>query len=135
MFGDILTSQRDERTAATKSNAAGTQRDGNIGRTPPATGPLSLFNPSDIAMGGGQQFKGKGDASQSNALSGEVSVTIAAIYPNGAMLVRGEKLRTLNRGYEPVQNSGIIRALDTSSAEERRDGKGCFRAGETRWTP
>ena len=110
--GDVLTIQLVERTAATKSNAAGTQRDGNIGLTPPATGPLSLFNPSDIAMGGGQQFKGKGDASQSNALSGEVSVTIAAVYPNGTMLVRGEKLLTLNRGDERVQISGIVRAMD-----------------------
>ena len=112
--GDILTIQLVERTAATKSNAAGTQRDGNIGLTPPATGPLSLFNPSDIAMGGGQAFKGKGDASQSNALSGEVSVTIAAVYPNGTMLVRGEKLLTLNRGDERVQISGIVRAMDIS---------------------
>ncbi|WP_447758109.1 flagellar basal body L-ring protein FlgH [Sphingopyxis fribergensis] len=112
--GDIVTIQLVERTAATKSNAAGTQRDGNVGLTPPATGPLSLFNPSDIAMGGGQQFKGKGDASQSNALSGEVSVTIAAVYPNGTMLVRGEKLLTLNRGDERVQISGIIRAIDIS---------------------
>jgi flagellar L-ring protein precursor FlgH len=112
--GDIVTIQLVERTAATKSNAAGTQRDGNIGLTPPSTGPLSLFSPSDVAMGGGQQFKGKGDASQSNALSGEVSVTIAAVYPNGTMLVRGEKLLTLNRGDERVQISGIIRAIDIS---------------------
>lgn len=112
--GDIITIQLVERTAATKSNAAGTQRDGNIGLTPPTTGPLSLFNPSDVAMGGGQQFKGKGDASQSNALSGEVSVTIAAVYPNGTMLVKGEKLLTLNRGDERVQISGIVRAIDIS---------------------
>ncbi|HMN52975.1 MAG TPA: flagellar basal body L-ring protein FlgH [Sphingopyxis sp.] len=110
--GDIITIQLVERTAATKSNAAQTQRDGNIGLTPPATGPLSLFNPSDVAMGGGQQFKGKGDASQSNALSGEVSVTIAEVYPNGTMLVKGEKLLTLNRGDERVQISGIVRAID-----------------------
>ncbi|MBR2170928.1 flagellar basal body L-ring protein FlgH [Sphingopyxis sp.] len=112
--GDIVTIQLVERTAATKSNAAGTQRDGDIGLTPPTTGPLSLFNPSDIAMGGSQAFKGKGDASQSNALSGEVSVTIAAVYPNGTMFVRGEKLLTLNRGDERVQISGIIRAIDIS---------------------
>ena len=112
--GDIITIQLVERTAATKSNAAGTQRNGDIGLTPPSTGPLSLFNPSDIAMGGNQQFKGKGDASQSNALSGEVSVTIAAVYPNGTMLVKGEKLLTLNRGDERVQISGIVRAIDIS---------------------
>lgn len=110
--GDIITIQLVERTAATKSNAASTARDGNVGLTPPSTGPLSLFNPSDVAMGGNQAFKGKGDASQSNALSGEVSVTVAAVYPNGTMLVKGEKLLTLNRGDERVQISGIVRAID-----------------------
>ena len=112
--GDIITIQLVERTAATKSNAAGTQRDGDIGLSPPTTGPLSLFDPSDIGMGGGQQFKGKGEASQSNALSGEVSVTVAAVYPNGTMLVKGEKFLTLNRGDERVQISGIVRAIDIS---------------------
>ena len=112
--GDIITIQLVERTAATKSNAANTQRNGDIGLTPPSTGPLSLFNPSDVAMGGNQAFKGKGDASQSNALSGEVSVTVAAVYPNGTMLVKGEKLLTLNRGDERVQISGIVRAIDVS---------------------
>ena len=112
--GDIITIQLVERTAATKSNAAGTQRDGDIGLSPPTTGPLSFFNPSDIGMGGGQQFKGKGEASQSNALSGEVSVTVAAVYPNGTMLVKGEKFLTLNRGDERVQISGIVRAIDIS---------------------
>ena len=77
-------------------------------------GPLSLFEPSDIGASGTQAFKGKGDASQSNALSGEVSVTVAAVYPNGTMLVKGEKLLTLNRGDERVQISGIVRAIDVS---------------------
>ncbi|MGQ2929372.1 MAG: flagellar basal body L-ring protein FlgH [Sphingopyxis sp.] len=112
--GDILTIQLVERTIAAKSNSAGTTRDGSVGLTPPATGPLSLFNPSDVAMGGGSQFKGKGDAAQSNTLSGEVSVTVAAVYPNGTMLVKGEKLLTLNRGDERVQISGIVRAIDIS---------------------
>ncbi|BBB13770.1 flagellar basal body L-ring protein FlgH [Sphingopyxis sp. FD7] len=112
--GDIVTIQLVERTAATKSNAAGTQRDGSIGLSPPTTGPLAFFDPSDIGMGGGQQFKGKGEASQSNALSGEISVTVAAVYPNGTMLVKGEKFLTLNRGDERVQISGIVRAIDIS---------------------
>lgn len=112
MVGDIITIQLVERTVAAKSNSAGTARDGSIGLSPPTTGPLSLFNPSDIGMGGDQTFKGKGEASQSNTLMGEVSVTVAAVYPNGTMLVKGEKLLTLNRGDERVQISGIVRAVD-----------------------
>jgi flagellar L-ring protein FlgH len=110
--GDILTIVLIERMSATKSNSATTGRNGSVGLTPPATGPLNLFNPSDINMGGDQSFKGKGDAAQSNALSGEVSVTVAAVYPNGTMLVRGEKLVTLNRGDEAVQFSGLVRTAD-----------------------
>lgn len=112
--GDILTIQLVERTMASKSNSAATQRGGSIGLTPPSTGPLNLFKPSDIGMGGDQQFQGKGSAAQSNQLNGEISVTVAQLYPNGTMLVRGEKLLTLNRGDEHVQFSGIVRAMDIS---------------------
>jgi|CXWL01.1.fsa_nt_gi flagellar L-ring protein precursor FlgH len=112
--GDIITIVLVERTSATKSNSANTGRDGGIGLTPPATGPLSLFKPSDINAAGSQSFKGKGDAAQSNALSGELSVTVAAVYPNGTMLVSGEKQLTLNRGDERVQLSGLIRVSDIS---------------------
>ncbi|WP_033074429.1 flagellar basal body L-ring protein FlgH [Sphingopyxis sp. MWB1] len=111
-IGDILTIQLVERTMASKSNAAGTQRGGSVGLSPPSTGPLSLFNPSDIGMGGDQQFQGKGQASQSNLLAGEISVTVAGVYPNGTLFVRGEKLITLNRGDERVQISGIVRPMD-----------------------
>jgi flagellar L-ring protein FlgH len=114
-LGDILTIVLSERMSATKSNSATTGRDGSIGISPPATGLLNLFNPSDIKTGGDQSFKGKGAAAQSNALSGEVSVTVAAVYPNGTMLVKGEKLVTLNRGDEAVQFSGLVRIADIST--------------------
>lgn len=112
MVGDILTIVLVERTQAAKSNAAITDRDGEIGLNPPATGPLSLFDPSDVKMGGNSSFNGKGEATQSNRLSGEISVTVAAVYPNGTMLVRGEKLVTLNRGDEYIRISGLVRGSD-----------------------
>ena len=112
--GDIITIALVERTSATKSNSATTGRNGNIGLSPPASGPLSVFTSGDINMGGDQSFKGKGETAQSNALSGELSVTVAAVYPNGNMLVKGEKFLTLNRGDENVQFSGIVRSADIS---------------------
>ena len=113
--GDIITIVLVERTQATKSNSADTNRSGSIGLTPPSTGPLSkLFSASDIAASGEQGFTGKGNATQSNALSGEITVTIAAVYPNGTMLVKGEKALTLNRGDEYIQISGLVRQADIS---------------------
>lgn len=114
MVGDVLTITLVERTQATKSNSANTDRNGNIGLTPPTTGPFSLFQPSDVAMGGGNTFAGKGQAEQSNALSGEITVTIEKIFPNGTMLVRGQKSLTLNRGDEYITLSGIVRGADIS---------------------
>lgn len=113
--GDIITIVLVERTQATKSNSADTSRSGSIGLTPPSTGPLSkLFSASDIGASGDQGFTGQGNATQSNALTGEITVTIAAVYPNGTMLVRGEKALTLNRGDEYIQISGLVRQADIS---------------------
>ncbi len=111
--GDIITILLVERTQATKSTSANTDRSGNIGLTPPTTGLFSkLFSPSDVGASGAQGFKGKGDTAQSNALSGEITVTIAKVLGNGTMLVRGQKQLTLNRGDEYVQVSGLVRQAD-----------------------
>lgn len=114
MVGDLVTIALVERTQAAKSNSAQTDRSGSVSLEPPATGPLSFFDPSDINIRGDLSFNGKGQATQSNTLSGEISVTVAEVYPNGTMLVRGEKLVTLNRGDEYVRISGLIRAQDIS---------------------
>ncbi|WP_442955444.1 flagellar basal body L-ring protein FlgH [Parasphingorhabdus sp.] len=115
MVGDLITIQLVEQTAATKRNSASTSKSGNFGLNPPTSGPLSFFDNSDINMGGNQSFSGSGQAAQTNSLFGEISVTIAEVYPNGTMKVKGEKLLKLNRGEEYIQMTGIIRAADISS--------------------
>ncbi|WP_420824992.1 flagellar basal body L-ring protein FlgH [Sphingomonas corticis] len=110
--GDPLTIVLVERTAASKSASSKLNSDGSFGITPPATGPFNLFNPSDIGASGNRGFNGTGAADQSNSLSGEVSVTVKEVYPNGTMLVQGQKRVTLNRGDEFVQIKGIVRTAD-----------------------
>ena len=110
MVGDVLTIQLVERTSASKSNSSSTSKTSKFGLTPPTTGPLALFNPSDINIGGDSSFSGSGQAAQSNSLSGEISVTIAEVYPNGTMKIRGEKLLNINRGEEYIRMTGIVRA-------------------------
>ena len=72
-------------------------------------------------------------------------MTITAVFPNGTMLVRGEKMLTLNRGDDRVQFSGLIRAADISAdnrilssrvadAQIRYTGKGeIARASKQGW--
>lgn len=113
--GDLLTIVLVERTQAAKSAVATTGRKGDIGLSPPLKGPLSLFAPEEFNMGGDSKFDGKGQAAQSNTLSGEISVTVAEVYPNGTMLVRGEKTIRLNRGDEFVRVAGIVRQSDVTA--------------------
>jgi flagellar L-ring protein precursor FlgH len=110
--GDPLTIVLVERTAASKSASTALNSGGGFSITPPTTGNLSLFKETDASLSGKRNFTGKGEADQANALSGEVSVTVAAVYPNGTMLVQGQKRVTLNRGDEFVQIKGIVRTAD-----------------------
>ncbi|MEW4466450.1 flagellar basal body L-ring protein FlgH [Parasphingorhabdus sp. JC815] len=113
--GDIITILLVENTKAAKTNSASKDRGGGFSLSPPTTGPLSLFSPSDIAASGSHNFSGSGKAAQSNSLQGRISVTVVESYANGTMLVRGQKLTSLNRGDEHTQFSGLIRAIDVSS--------------------
>jgi len=110
--GDVITILLAERTQAVKTNSASTDRAGNISVTPPPTGPLSFFKGTDVGMGAGGTFNGKGQASQSNQLNGQVTVTVADVLPNGNLVVRGQKLLTLNRGEEQIRIQGIVRRAD-----------------------
>ncbi len=110
--GDPLTIVLVERTVASKSSTSQLDSKGQFGLKPPTTGALSLFGESDATFGGKRGFDGKGTAGQQNVLSGEISVTVAQVYPNGTMLVQGQKRVTLNRGDEFIQIKGIVRTAD-----------------------
>ena len=113
--GDPLTIVLVEHTSASKSASSNLDSSGAFGITPPTTGALALFSASDASLGGNRGFKGAGTTDQSNALTGAVSVTVAAVYPNGTMLVQGQKRVTLNRGDEFIQIKGLVRTADIAS--------------------
>jgi len=113
--GDPLTIVLVEHTTASKSASSNLDSGGGFGLTPPTTGALSLFKSTDASVSGTRNFKGAGTADQSNALTGEISVTVAAVYPNGTMLVQGQKRVTLNRGDEFIQIKGLVRTADIAS--------------------
>jgi len=143
--GDPLTIVLVERTAASKSSSSKLDSGGGFGITPPTTGALNLFNRTDASLSGNRAFNGVGTADQANSLSGEVSVTVAEVYPNGTMLVQGQKRVTLNRGDEFVQIKGIVRSADVdrdnripstrvADAQIAYTGKGdVARAGRQGW--
>ncbi len=143
--GDPLTIVLVERTAASKSAGSKLDSTGSGSITPPTTGLLNLFKGTDASASGGRAFNGTGAADQANSLSGEVSVTVAAVYPNGTMLVQGQKRVTLNRGDEFLKIKGLVRTADVdrdnrvmstrvADAQISYTGKGdVARAGRQGW--
>lgn len=113
--GDPLTIVLTERTFATKSASSKLDSKANLGINPPAAGPLSFVPPNSLQANGSRGFNGTGTADQSNSLSGELSVTVAAVFSNGTMLVQGGKRVTLNRGDEFVQIKGLVRMADVDA--------------------
>lgn len=113
--GDPLTIVLVENTAASKSATSKLDSSGGFGITPPTTGALSLFKGTDASVSGNRNFNGGGTAGQANSLSGEVSVTVARVLPNGTMEVQGEKRVTLNRGDEWVRIKGLVRTADIAA--------------------
>src|SRR6218665_2464339 len=113
--GDVITIVLTERTQGTSSSTAQTNREGSISLTPPATGPLSLFAPTDASASGQNAFQGRGQTAQANSLTGEITVTVQEVLANGTMRVRGEKQLRINRGNEAIRVSGIVRPGDLTS--------------------
>lgn len=62
-----------------------------------------------------REFEGTSDSEQRNSLTGQVTVMVTQVYPNGNLYVRGEKWININHGDEFVRVSGIIRPEDIQS--------------------
>lgn len=110
-IGDILTIRLVERTTASKSQSASAGRSSSTAVSLP--GAFGSVIPRDLLEGGSDtDFEGGGDADQRNALTGDITVTVANVMPNGVLVVRGEKRVRLNRGDEFIRFSGLVRPED-----------------------
>lgn len=113
--GDIITvifdeeyqSSKSAETVADKSSTNNMSVPSLMG-TVPGWKNLNL----DSSTTNDRQFSGTGEADRSNSLSGQISVTVADILPNGILKIRGEKWLTLSEGDEYIRISGLIRPQD-----------------------
>jgi flagellar L-ring protein precursor FlgH len=110
--GDILTILLVERLQADKSAAQEASRQSSRALDLPDAKPISSIPEGLFAGGATSSFSGEGRTSQSNRLSGEITVTVTAVLPNGAMAVAGDRRLLLTRGEEQVQLTGIVRPED-----------------------
>jgi len=116
--GDIITIVLTESTNATKT--ADTELIKESSTT--LSAPSALGNL--LSVGGGmpdlsvsadsqdREFIAEADSEQSNRLQGTISVTVHHVYPNGNLLVKGEKWISLNQGSEFIRVAGLVRPRD-----------------------
>lgn len=118
--GDIITVVLQESTQSSKSNKTEIDKEGTqtiaqptiLGRPLNVNGrPVSATFPTTTT-----EFEGEGKSDMSNSLSGNITVTVHEVLPNGLMVVKGEKWLTLNQGDEYIRVSGLIRPQDISQS-------------------
>jgi flagellar L-ring protein precursor FlgH len=114
--GDILTIDLVEKTDASKESSSSAGKDTSIDTGIPTFGGQPITRKGRPILSATAQssrsFDGSSDASQSNQLTGSITVTVAERLPNGNLLVRGEKLININQGEEYIRLQGIVRPVD-----------------------
>ncbi len=114
--GDILTIALNERTDAKKDADNAVKKDNTTSISIPTilgkTNRELLGYQLETSLKSANDFSGEGETNQSNSLTGNISVTVVEVLPNGNLSVRGEKRVTLNDGDEFIRLSGIVRPVD-----------------------
>jgi flagellar L-ring protein precursor FlgH len=118
-IGDIISVILSESTQAKKNAKTELKKQSNT-ELDPVIGlggvPVTM-NGKAVQFGINQStnFKGDSKADQGNSLSGDISVHVLRVLPNGNLMIRGEKWITLNNGDEYIRLTGVIRAKDINS--------------------
>jgi len=108
--GDTLTINIAEKTAASKISANTAERTQTIDTTVPTVVGLPFKGAQGTALNvaSSNKFDGKGQNNSSNNFTGTITVTVIETYPNGNLLVSGEKQIGLKEGEEFIRFSGVV---------------------------
>lgn len=118
-IGDIISVILSESTQAKKNAKTELKKENDfelgtvngLGGTPVTVNGKSL----QFSLDQSSAFKGDSKADQGNSLSGNISVHVLRVLPNGNLMIRGEKWITLNNGDEYIRLTGVIRSKDINS--------------------
>jgi flagellar L-ring protein FlgH len=108
--GDTITINIAEKTqAAKKSDTKAERSDDRTLGIPTVTGlPLKSLQGASLAANSATTFEGKGENKSENNFTGTLTVTVIEVYPNGNLLVSGEKQIGLKEGEEFIRFSGVV---------------------------
>jgi len=118
-IGDLITIVLTESTNASKNADTELGKDSNM-----SLSQVNLLGNTNVGFSNGdgatlsgdqtstRSFKAETDSAQSNRLQGTITVTVHQVFPNGNLVVKGEKWISLNQGSEFIRVSGLIRPED-----------------------
>ena len=104
------TADRESTTTVTNPTILGASPEFNVPGFVPLTSTRNLSLETNLSSS--SEFEGSGASSQKNQLTGDITVTVVEVLPNGNLIVRGEKRLTINNGNEYIRLSGIVRPID-----------------------
>lgn len=132
--GDTITITITENTTASKksnnkldkSNSSTASVSAMAGLAPKSL--LGGLTNIDVNATSANAFEGKGDAANNNIFSGSITVTVIDVYPNGNLLVSGEKQLSISNEQEFVRLSGVVNpsfvdAANTISSSKVADAR------------
>ncbi len=116
--GDIISVELEESTRASKNASNKNQKSNSntinalsLGGKPVRIGGYT----TEASIGTSGDFSGDAKASQSNSLTGHISVSVIKVLANGNLVVRGEKWIMLTNGNEYIRVTGIVRSEDVNA--------------------
>ena len=118
LVGDTITINIAEKTAAAKKSDTKADRshDASLGIPAIAGLPLKSFQGATLAANSSTAFEGSGENTSSNNFTGTLTVTVIEVYPNGNLLVSGEKQIGLKEGEEFIRFSGVVNPMTITAA-------------------
>lgn len=110
LLGDTLTINLVESNTAQKASNASASRESSVsgGITSAAKVPFTGLAGLGVEAGTSSDFTGQGAAAANNRFTGTITVTVVDVYPNGNLLVSGEKQIAINQGNEFIRFSGVV---------------------------
>ena len=114
--GDVLTIVLIENTNASATSNTNSSKDNKVELPGPTLAGQPVTKDGVEILNnkftGEREFSGQGTSAMNSSLNGKISVTVADVLPNSNLIVRGEKLMTLNQSDEYVRFIGIVRPQD-----------------------
>ena len=108
--GDVLTIVINEKTQAGKKAASSGAKTGAVDSSISAVAnlPLKTFQGAGLKAASSTAYDDKSAVDSSNLFTGNITVTVTEVLPNGNMVVAGEKQIALDKGTEYIRLSGVV---------------------------